>query len=283
MSRVFAPVFLLALLVGNLTAGTKEELIRLQSDVMQLTTQLQQLQKNMTENDAVLKTLLEQLNDRVAGLKVAIDGLTQNFGQTLTQMVQNNRADSKLLTEQISQAVQGISLKLDDTNGRLAVLSQKLEESNKAQTQKLSTLTGAGPSVPPDQLYNAAYNDYLLGNYDLAIQAFRDYLERFKDSEMSDDAMYYIGVSYFDQKKYDQALQAFDQLSELYPKGNKVPTGQFKKGMVLLAMQKATEAVAQLQSVYANFPDTPEANLADQELRRMGVEPAPRPTGKKRP
>lgn len=286
MVRLFSRILPFLLLIAPAAAGTKEELIRLQTDVLQLTSQLQLLQKSITESNAIMKTLLEQLNDRVAGLKVSLDGLNQslnqNLGQTLSQMAQASRADNKLLTDQITQSVQGLSLKLDDTNGRVATLSQRLEENNKAQAQKLDTLTGAGPSVPPDQLYNAAYNDYLLGNYDLAIQAFRDYLERFKDSEMADDAMYYIGVSYFDQKKHEQAVQAYDQLTELYPKGNKVATAQFKKAMALQVMQKATDAIAQLQSVYADFPNTPEANLAEQELRRMGVEPVERPPAKRK-
>jgi tol-pal system protein YbgF len=254
-------------------AGTKEELIRLQSDILQLTSQIQLLQKSVSENDAILKTLLEQLSDRVAGLKVSLDGLNQTL--------QNNRADSKQISDQLTQAVQTLSLKLDDTNSRIATVSQKFEEGKAVTENKLSVLTGGSAggttvNVPPDQMYSTAYNDYLLGNYDLAIQAFREFLQKFPNTELSDDAMYYIGVSYFDQKKYDQAIQAFDQLIQLYPKGNKVPTAYFKKGMALAALQKTADAIAQLQYVYANFADSPEANLAEQELRRMGIEPAPR-------
>jgi tol-pal system protein YbgF len=279
MHRVCVAVLALWLLTVPAFAGTKEELIRLQSDVLQLTTQIQLLTKSMTENNAVMKTLVEQLSDRVASLKVSLDSLNPTLGQGLGQVnqaLQNGRADSKLVADQVSQAVQTLGLKLDDTNSRVAALSHKLEESSKAQTQKLSALTEAGANVPPDQLYNAAYNDYLLGNYDLAIQAFRDYLERYKDAEMADDAMYYIGVSYFDLNKYEQAVQAFDQLIQLYPKGNKIPTANFKKAMALQSMQRASDAIAQLQLVYATFADSPEANLAEQELRKIGVEPARR-------
>ncbi|HEY3130002.1 MAG TPA: tol-pal system protein YbgF [Acidobacteriota bacterium] len=269
---------------GRVLAGTKEELIRLQSDVLQLTNQIQLLQKSVSENDAILKTLLEQLSDRVAGLKVSLDSLNQ----TLKQDLQNSRADSKLVTDQLAQVVQTLSAKLDDTNSRIGTLSQKLEEGKAVTENKLNVLTGASSTganvnVPPDQMYNSAYNDYLLGNYDLAIQAFRDYLQRFPNSELSDDAMYYIGVSYFDQKKYDQALQAFEQLIQLYPKGNKVSTAHFKKAMVLQAMQKTADAIAELQYVHTNFPDSSEANLAEQELGRMGVTPArPAPVRKRK-
>ena len=286
MHRVCVTVLLaLWLLTIPASAGTKEELIRLQSDVLQLTTQIQLLTKSMTENNAVMKTLVEQLSDRVASLKVSLDSLNQTLGQSLGQVnqaLQNGRADSKLVADQGSQAVQTLGLKLDDTNSRVSALSQRVEESSKAQAQKLSALTEAGANVPPDQLYNAAYNDYLLGNYDLAIQAFRDYLERYRDAEMADDAMYYIGVSYFDQNKYEQAIQAFDQLIQLYPKGNKIPTANFKKAMALQGMQRASDAIAQLQLVYATFEDSPEANLAEQELRKIGVEPAARKPSRSR-
>src|SRR2546428_1889540 len=276
MDRLLKVILVISLGAGSALAGTKEELIRLQSDVLQLTNQIQLLQKSVSENDAILKTLLEQLSDRVAGLKVSLD----NLNQTLKQDLQNSHADSKLVTDQLAQAIQTLSAKLDDTNSRIGTLSQKLEEGKAATQSKLNVLTGASNTganvnVPPDQMYSSAYNDYLLGNYDLAIQAFRDYLQRFPNSELSDDAMYYIGVSYFDQKKYDQAVQAFEQLIQLYPKGNKVSTAHFKKAMVLQAMQKTADAIAELQYVHTNFPDSSEANLAEQELGRMGVTPAP--------
>jgi tol-pal system protein YbgF len=274
--RVLPAVVALALCAGRAAAGTTEELIRLQTDVLQLTNQVQSLHKSLVENDAVLRTLLEQLSDRFAELKVSLDGLNQTLGQNATQtaqVIQNSRADTKMLADQVGQSVQALSLKLDDANGRIASLSQKVEETNRVQAEKMDVLTGVGANIPPDQLYAAAYNDYLLGNYDLAIQAFRDYLERFKDSEMADDALYYVGVSYFDQKKHDQALQAFDQLIQMYPKGSKLATAHFKRAMAMQALQQVTDSVKQLQYVYGTFPDSPESSLAEQELRKMGVEP----------
>ncbi|MBI2820789.1 MAG: tetratricopeptide repeat protein [Acidobacteria bacterium] len=282
MHRWYLAILACFLLAGTAAAGTKEELIRLQSDVLQLTNQIQLLQKSMTENDAILRTLLEQLSDRVASLKVSMDGLNQTLGRSLDETLRSSRADSKLLAEQLTQVVQTLSLKMDDTNSRVSTLSQRLEESTKAQAQKLNVLTDASDSVPPDQLYNAGYNDYLLGNYDLAIEAFRDYLERYKDSEMADDAMYYIGVSYFDEQKYDQAIQAFDQLIQLYPKSSKLSTAYFKKAMALQGMGNVQDGITQFQYVYANFTNSPEANLAEQELRKMGVEPIARKAVRRR-
>src|SRR2546426_5838264 len=138
MDRLLKVILVISLGAGSALAGTKEELIRLQSDVLQLTNQIQLLQKSVSENDAILKTLLEQLSDRVAGLKVFLDGLNQ----TLKQDLQNSHADSKLVTDQLAQAVQTLSAKLDDTNSRIGTLSQKLEEGKAATQNKLNVLTG---------------------------------------------------------------------------------------------------------------------------------------------
>ena len=53
----------------SILAGTKEEIIRLQSDVLQLQNQIRMLQKSIDDNGSVFRSLLEQLNDQVASAR----------------------------------------------------------------------------------------------------------------------------------------------------------------------------------------------------------------------
>ena len=54
-------------------AGTKEEIIRLQSDILQLQNQIRLVKKGADESNAILKSLLEQLNDQIATTNLTID------------------------------------------------------------------------------------------------------------------------------------------------------------------------------------------------------------------
>ena len=62
-------IFLLSIFFAALPsalAGTKEELVRLQSDVLALQNQIREFDKNYNERLEGLKSLVVQLNDQVA-------------------------------------------------------------------------------------------------------------------------------------------------------------------------------------------------------------------------
>ena len=137
--------------------------------------------------------------------------------------------------------------------------------------------SGAGPSAsltePPDDpqaLCDTAYNDYLRGNYDLAILGFRRYSEAFPDTELADNATYWIGESYFSQAKYQQAIAQFDTILNDYPRSDKTASATLKKGYAYLELGLREQGEVQLRNVINRFPNSDEANLARQRLAASG-------------
>jgi tol-pal system protein YbgF len=244
-------------------AGTQEELVRLQNDVLQLQNQIRLLQKSTDENGSILKSLLEQLNDQIANANVRMEALTV--------ALQGQKQDQGVFVSQIRQEIQSLSIKWDDTNNRIASLQQGLQE-NQLQVQSLRQAPGMDSSIEPDQVYSSVYNDYLMGNYELAIAGFQDFLLSFPDSEYSDNASYYLGVCYHEKGRYEQAIQAFDQAINLYPRADKTPPAYFKKGAAQEELQLSAEAIETWRQLATIFPESQEAILAIQELDRLGVD-----------
>lgn len=255
--------------------GTKEEIIRLQSDVLQLSNQIRLLQKSTDETGSVFQSLLEQLNDQVAQMNLATDELHRT--------VQDQKTDVLNLVTSIRSEVQNLSVKLDDTNNRLASV-QKQQEEQQLRMQSLRTAPASAEGmIQPDQAYAAAYNDFIIGNYDLAMAGFQDLLDSHPDSEYSDNALFYSGICSQQQQRYEQAIQAFDQVINLYPKGDKTAAAYFKKAQVYQHLQKNTDAIDTLKELIEIYPDSQEAVQAQQELERMGVDVAEnnRPSGRR--
>jgi tol-pal system protein YbgF len=260
-ASVLAPVSL-GLFVFSM-GGTKEEIVRLQSDVLQLSNQIRMLQKGNDETGSVFQSLLEQLNDQVAQMNLATDELHRT--------IQDQKTDVFNLVTSIRSEVQNLSVKLDDTNNRLTAL-QKNQEEQQVRMQSLRTAPAAAEGrIQPDQAYAAAYNDFIIGNYDLAIAGFQDLLDSHPDSDYSDNALYYSGICSQEQQRYEQAIQAFDQVINLYPKGDKTAAAYFKKAQVFQHLQKNTDAIDTFRQLIEVYPETQEAVQAQRELERMGV------------
>jgi tol-pal system protein YbgF len=205
-----------------------------------------------------------------------------------TQTAEQNRnllkaqADIQLELQSLSSLIEQLEGKLEDTNYRLAQLSQQIAATNQQ-------IKGLGPSVPPgaapgpvggnnasadpETLYRTSYNDYLRGNYDLAILGFRQYVESFPTTDLADNAEYWIGESYYRQKRYPDAVREFDVVISKYPNSDKIASAVLRKGYAYLEMGEQSKGVVQLQNVIRKYPRSDEANLARQQLTTLGIDP----------
>ena len=248
-----------------------KEIIRLQADVTLLQQQIRDLQKSFDSQGAVLKTLVEQLSDQIGVLKKSIEEVKGSNQQT--QATVSARIDS--ITGQFSSLNSGLDVVLD----KISKLSQQLAET-KTKVESLDTppptITNSatpprtGPPSP-EELYNAAYADFIKGSYDLAKQGFEEYLKHYPDTELSDNAQYWIGESYYVQRKFSDAVQAFDKVIQNYPKGDKSPAAALKKGYSLLEMKNTEAGIKELRGVIQKYPNSDSAQLARDRLNAIGV------------
>lgn len=260
-------------------AGTKEEIIRLQNDILTVQNQIRSLQKSVDENGAVMRTLLTQMSDILSRTSRMIEEVKQR------QDDQARAGDENI--EDILTEVRSLGVKIEDLSLKFVTLSKRVEAAqtsiDEMKTRRPKQETGPDGKLlplPPDQLYSLAYNDYIQGNWELAIQGFLDYLANYKDSELADNAQYYIGDCYFNQGKYQDAVEAFAQTSSLFPKGDKAPSAILKAGLAQLNLNNREAAVNLFTDVIVKYPDSPEANIAIQQLQILGVEPPAKPKRK---
>ena len=128
------------------------------------------------------------------------------------------------------------------------------------------------PTVNPMELYQSAYRDYQRGNFDLAIAGFSDFVKQNPNSDLTDNAAYWIGESLFSQKKYQEAIAQFDSVVTKYPQSDKVPGALLKKGYAYINLGEKAQGIVQLQYVVHEHPSSQEASLARVKLKQLGVE-----------
>ncbi len=136
--------------------------------------------------------------------------------------------------------------------------------------------TLGGPAVedtlPPggeNELYDAAYRDFTRGNYQLAVAGFEDFLRYYPDSDLADNAQYWIGESRFALGELDQAIQDFLKVRDLYPEGNKVAGATLKIGYAFLRKGDSATARRYFDTVIREFPDSDEAKFAQDKLATL--------------
>jgi len=193
-----------------------------------------------------------------------------------TSALLKSEADVQVGLQRLSDQIEQLEANLADTTFRLNDLSQQIAATNQelraVRTAMSSATLGVAPPTPiqapadPQALYEAARNDYVRGNYDLAILGFSQYLEAFPDSELADNARYWIGECNFSQGEYQKAINEFDRILTDYPRSDKLASALLKKGYAFLQMGRVQEGQTQLRRVTNTYAGSDEAVLAQQRL-----------------
>jgi tol-pal system protein YbgF len=256
------------------------------SDIDGLHKHLSQVEKQV---DAVSKQ--SSSKDEVAKLN-------ENLGKQATTLLRSN-ADLGTKFDDLTREMQTLAGKLEDANRRLTQLSQQIAETQARgsaaggttgvspssatvpQTPPVSGVSPApaggaaaavphGGSITPADLFAQATADYQRGRYDLSRQGFEDYAEKFPRTDLSDDALYWVGECWSAQRKPREAIAAFDKLFRTYPQSDKAPAAHLKKGIAHLELGEKAQAMVELNFVVNQFPGSDEAKSARQRLKSLG-------------
>ena len=204
-------------------------------------------------------------------------GALQTSVSQQTQSLLKSEADMQLDLQNVSAQIEQLQAKLEDTNHRLEQLSLQIAATNQA-LQNQPTQPPAPDAPPPvavgdpQSLYQSAYGDYLRKNYDLAIAGFQSYLDSYPETELADNAAYWIGESLYGQGKFDAAIRQFDELTARFPRSDKTASASLKKAFAYLERGNRSQGVAELQRLLRDYPNSDEASLARNRLRDLGVD-----------
>ncbi|MCP4899021.1 MAG: tol-pal system protein YbgF [bacterium] len=279
MRRLLLPALILPIIAC--TSG--EDMALLHREITDVQRQVQQLETS-TLDKGDLATMEQRLGE-------------------LTNKTMRSNADLSVRVERLQEQIEALHATLEITTRRLQSISQELAAA-RAQVSHYPTIppvtsgeqapaatrgegateqpdagTTEGGQAPqpvpvmaatPEELYRSSYEDYMRGNYDLASQGFIEYLRRWPNTDLADNAQYWVGECYDALDRSEEALAAFTRVLEDYPTSDKAAAAQLKKGLLYLKLGDNGQGVVHLQYVVYEHPGTNAADLAREKLRSLG-------------
>jgi tol-pal system protein YbgF len=262
-------------------AAANKEHQQLMAEIRMLQEQQQQLQQFLGTLSDALKAVSAKLDDQAGAMRKAM-------------------ADEGLAVNGINESVRVLREKVDDTNVRVSSVSQEIEAlrqaigSSQQMTQApppvapggeapaagatagststpppASTMNPVSPGVSPQRMFDASFDDYTAGRYDLAIQGFQSYIQAFPRAANAPDAQYNIGQSYYNQSKWKEALDAYEKVISDYPQSPRAPSAYFKLGQTYERLNQIDLAKKAYDTVINSYAESSDAQLARQALERL--------------
>jgi tol-pal system protein YbgF len=126
-----------------------------------------------------------------------------------------------------------------------------------------------GPSTTAGNLYKDAYETFQRGDLDGGRRKFEAFLKQYPNMELSDNAQFWIGETYFLKKDFEKAILEYEKVIVKYPEGDKVSSALLKQGLSFLELGDKTNARNLLKRVTDRFPQTEQADIAKKKLEAI--------------
>ncbi len=251
-----------------------DQVSRLEKDMADVRQDLQKIQKEQTES-----------RERLSGLESKLSGQDP--------VKRTEFADLKARFDEVARQQTALDERIKDTNRRVDQVSSDVQANRELARRAAASTPGttapagdpaaaaalaaagaaaAGEALPdPQSLYNTAYSDFSKGNFVLAISGFEEYASRYAESDLADNALYWVGECLFSQGKFADAVQSFDRMLEKYPQSDRAAAANLKKGLAFLEQNKISQALVQLRYVATTYPSSDEARIARDKLASLGA------------
>jgi tol-pal system protein YbgF len=263
----------------------------------QMSAELRMVQEQMQQ----LALTLAQIGDALKALNSRMDA---------TDAAALKRyADQELLIKGLKDDLSAIRERTQDTDTRLRKLADEVEALRSTVTSLPSLLSSSSavppstetsaldpnapqaPPVPspvggastvglsPSRMLETARSDYFAGSYASAITGLETLLKTFPRTEAAAEAQFLLGETYFQLKRWQEAVVAYSATIQNYPRSMQVPESYYKRGKAQESLGQPDAARASYEQLLKMYPDTANAGLAKQALDRLGRQAAapPRP------
>jgi len=233
-----------------------------------------QIKKLTTQN-----YLLEEKIDLINNQKLSIAGNKNEKGNAQDNPIEEypiypgmaNKKNSiekdelNILNDAKNNTTVEVLAKIDTGSGKDAIIKENVTlQENTIETPPMKEITNTTKnnsivsiSKNPEEIYQRAYNILSNGDYEAAEAAFNAFIIDYPDHNLTSNAYYWLGQTFFVRKNYQKAATIFAEGYIKFPTGSKAADQLFKLGISLSSLNKNTGACATFKKLDKEFPDAP--------------------------
>lgn len=229
---------------------------------------------------------VDQLRRDVRALQEKVEEVRYQFDRRIGQVGQSSR-DGDLRVKDLEARVAKLSDELkaqasqlkarDDEMRKRDDEMRKMREAMQSMAADTASVRAANETreraaaeaASAKRDYDDAMRIVERKDYRAAILRLKEFLNKYPDHALAEDAQYWLGESFYNVKEYDQAILEFDGVRRRFPKGDKVPGALLKQGLAFAELNDRLDARLILQELVERFPDSEEAARAKQRLKSL--------------
>ena len=182
-------------------------------------------------------------------------------------------SDEPIKDESIDSEILLNKKEIDELSTKLLVVEKKIialeaiitKQENKENIKTIDVITIEEIRFE----YQKAFDLIKIGKYLAAEEALSIFIDLYGNTEFIDDAIYWLGESFYSQKKYNRALREFEKITTEHPNSEKLIEAILKTGFTQFELGDMKESINTLNELIRNYPDSSASRLAKEKLNSI--------------
>ncbi len=234
----------------------------------------------MPINADIASQRLDTLQTRQEEILRILDTLSVELRKQREERLRGQAAGDARLTE-MEESIRILFNKLDDSmqlmqslRGSKPVVRKPVRRAAKDTLARAipDSLRGSSPAPADEEekLFKSSYMDLTLGNFDMALQGFKNYLVRYPGGAHLPEVHYYLAECQYALEKFVEAVGEYQFVIRKYPKSRLVPAAYLKAGFCYTKLDELNLAEKSFRELISRFPHSEEAEHARAALKDLG-------------
>ena len=268
--------FMMVVMTGLTGCATQSALDSTRYDVDEVRRRVISLEKNLggirNESREGIDAIEKNLKSDVSDVRKLSADIQASIDSTKTEMQSmNGKLDDMGIS--LKKPTEDLARYREDADKRIIALEDriiKLQSTVDELTKKTGELAQAKEVPPtPDSVYMKGLVAFKAGDMPAAREIFTKFLEQFPQNDLAANAHFWIGETYYNEKSYEPAILAYQDVIKNYPTKDKVPAAMLKQAMAFHAINDAKSSKYVLKKLVEAFPKSDEAIKAKDLLREI--------------
>jgi tol-pal system protein YbgF len=264
----------------------------LQKEVSALKTDTQRLQSNLSDvllrvenlqsEQKILSSGFEEYKEFSKRPAKEIDRVREDTSVRLRMLEEREKAleaKNKAMEERARQLEKQMEENLKAMEGKIDRVATKQAELEKVAAAAEAERSAAAKAQPPPvetkgpssttgagDLYRDAYETFQKGDLESARRKFEAFLKQYPNTDLSDNAQFWIGETYYLKRDYEKAILEYEKAVTKYPEGDKIPSALFKQALAFAELGDKSNARTLLRRVIERYPQSEQADMAKKRL-----------------
>ncbi len=260
----------------------KSELAVLQKDILTLQTETRRVQtdllirlENQQSEIRNLSTGVEEYKEFLKRPSQEIDRVREDIAiRTKLQEERGKSFEEKNKAQEeraraLEERIKATEDRLKGVDGKIGDLASKLVEIEKPTPGKEVSVEMKGVSAGAGPLYKEAYETFQKGDLEGARRKFEAFLKQYPNTELSDNAQFWIGETYYLKKDFEKAILEYEKAIAKYPEGDKIPAALLKQALAFLELGDKANARNLLRRLIERYPQSDQAEMAKKKLEAI--------------